>query len=101
MELVIVIAGMTAVTYLPRLMPLLATSRRRLSGWERRALRLVPLTAVGALIVPQGFTAVDGDVGLSAVGLVAAVALTVTVRQPFFVVVGAVGTVTLAILLGM
>ncbi|MFW5737334.1 MAG: AzlD domain-containing protein [Spirochaetota bacterium] len=64
MELIVVIAGMTAVTYLPRLLPLLATTRRRLSGWERRA-------------------------------------LTVTVRQPFFVVVGAVGTVTLAILLGI
>lgn len=101
MELVLVIAGMTAVTYLPRLLPLLATNRRRLSGWERRALRLVPITAVGALLVPQGFTAVDGDAGLSAVGLVSAVVLTLTVRQPFFVVVGAVGAVTLAILLGM
>lgn len=101
MELVTVIVGMTAVTYLPRLLPLLATGRRRLSGWERRALRLVPVTAVGALIVPQGFTAVYGDVALSSVGLVAAAALTLTVRQPFFVVVGSVATVTLAILLGM
>lgn len=101
MELVAVIAGMTAVTYLPRLLPLVVTGGRRLSRWERRALRLVPVTAVGALLVPQGFTAVDGDVALSSVGLVAAVALTLTVRQPFFVVVGSVATVTLAILLGV
>ncbi len=37
----------------------------------------------------------------SSVGLVAAAALTLTVRLPFFVVVGSVATVTLAILLGM
>lgn len=100
-NVVIVIAGMTAVTYLPRLLPLLLASRGTLTGWERRAMRLVPVTAVGALILPGGLAAVESRVGLSSLGLLAATLLAVTVRQPFLVVVGAVGAVALAILLGM
>ncbi|MFW5784128.1 MAG: AzlD domain-containing protein, partial [Spirochaetota bacterium] len=100
-NVIAVIAGMTAVTYLPRLIPLLVHGRRALRPWERRAMRLVPLTAIGALIVPGGLVAVDGRADLSAVGLVAAVGLAVLVRQPFVVVVGSVGAVVLAIALGM
>lgn len=101
MNLILLIAGMTAVTYLPRMVPLLGSRRRPMRGWQRRALRLIPLTAVGALLVPEGFTAVDGAWGLSLVGLAAAVALAALVRQPFVVVVGAVAAVVVAQLLGM
>lgn len=101
MDVVLVIAGMTAVTYVPRLLPLLVTSRRVLPAWQQRAMRLVPITAVGALLVPGGLVAVNDRMDLSAVGLVAAVGLALTVRQPFVVVVGAVAAVALAITLGM
>jgi branched-subunit amino acid transport protein len=100
-DLIIVIAGMTAATYLPRLLPLLAMRARSLPAWQHRTMRLVPITAVGALIVPGGLTAVDGDMGLSAIGLGCAVALALLVRQPFAVVVGSVGAAVLAITLGM
>lgn len=100
MELVVVIAGMTAVTYVPRLLPLLGSARSRLTPWQRRAMGLVPITAIGALIVPGGLTAVNGSVGLSTVGLVAATLLTLLVRQPFLVVLGSVGSVALALAIG-
>ncbi|MFW6312628.1 MAG: AzlD domain-containing protein [Spirochaetota bacterium] len=100
-NVVLVIAGMTAVTYLPRLIPLVVSSRRRLGAWEQRAMRLVPITAVGALLIPGGLTSVDARPDLSAIGLVAAIAITVTLRQPFLVVVGSVATVSLAIVLGL
>ena len=100
-NVVIVIAGMTAVTYLPRLLPLLLASRGALTGWERRAMRLVPVTAVGALILPGGLAAVESRAGLSSLGLLIATVLALTVRQPFLVVVGSVGAVALAIVLGM
>ena len=100
-NVVLVIAGMTAVTYLPRLIPLVVSTRRRLGHWEQRALRLVPITAVGALLIPDGLTSVDSRLDLSAIGLVAAIAITVVLRQPFLVVVGSVAAVSLAIVLGV
>ena len=101
MELILVIAGMTAVTYIPRAIPLLLRRRERIAPWQRRALRLVPVTAVGALLVPGGLTSVGGRADLSLVGLGAAAALTLLVRQPFLVVVGSVAAVALAITLGL
>jgi len=92
---------MTAVTYLPRLIPLIVTTRRRLGSWEQRALRLVPITAVGALLIPGGLMSVDARLDLSAIGLVAAITITLLLRQPFLVVVGSVAAVSLAIVLGV
>jgi len=45
------IAGMMLVTYLPRLLPLVALSRRPLPRPLRRVLAYVPFAALGALIV--------------------------------------------------
>lgn len=111
-----IIAGMTAVTYLPRLLPLILPSRRRsprssaeagnpdgrrmpsggtsqAAAYRRRLLALLPYTAIGALIVPAGFTAVAGRVPASVTGLVvAALAMRLT-KQPFLAVVAAVGAV--------
>jgi branched-subunit amino acid transport protein len=97
---IVVIVGMTLVTYLPRSLPLLFRSRGRLSERQIRALRLIPVTAIGALVIPGGFVSVDGRIGMSAVGLAAAVALSLFARHPFVVVVGSVGAVALAIMLG-
>ena len=100
MDLIVVILGMTVVTYLPRSLPLVWRSRGRLSDRQIRALRLIPVTAIGALVIPGGLTAVDGRVGMSAIGIGAAVALGLFARHPFVVVVGSVGAVALAIVLG-
>lgn len=99
-NLVIVIAGMTAVTYLPRLLPLVMHRGTRLAPWQRRALRLVPVTAIGALVIPGGMDAVPGEPGVSAIGLLAAVGLALLVRTPILVVIGSVAATTLAIALG-
>ena len=100
-NLVLVIAGMTAVTYLPRLIPLLLHGGRVLSPWQQRTMRLVPIAAIGALLVPGGLGAIDGRVDLSAIGLIAAILITVLVRRPFLVVVGSAAAVALALALGM
>ena len=100
-EIAILIAGMTLVTYLPRLLPLLRSGRRNIPEWQRRAMSLVPITAVGALIIPAGLSSVGGDTGLSLIGLGAAAVLAATVRQPFLVVLGSVGIVVLATVIGL
>ncbi len=99
-NVVVVILGMAFVTYVPRLLPFLPAGTRRLTDRQVRVLRLIPVTAIGALIIPGGLTAVDGRAGISAIGIGAAVALALLARHPFVVVVGSVGAVALAIVLG-
>ncbi|HBV98474.1 MAG: branched-chain amino acid transporter [Peptococcaceae bacterium BICA1-7] len=45
------IVGMMAVTYLPRLLPLIALSERPLNPLLRRFFLYIPYTALGALII--------------------------------------------------
>ena len=53
------ICGMGAVTYLPRLLPMLLLSDRRLSPWIARWLSFVPATVLSALLAP-GLLCRDG-----------------------------------------
>ena len=46
------LVGMAVVTYLPRLLPLLALSRRTLPDWLVEWLDLVPAAIFGAILVP-------------------------------------------------
>ncbi len=46
------ICGMGAVTYLPRLLPMLFLSGRTLSPWITRWLNFVPTTVLAALLAP-------------------------------------------------
>ncbi|MDP4088640.1 MAG: AzlD domain-containing protein [Bacillota bacterium] len=48
----LIILGMMAVTYLPRLLPFLFVSKDNKTGWFNRFLRFIPYTALGALIIP-------------------------------------------------
>lgn len=48
----LLLAGMFLVTYLPRLLPLLAIKPARLNPFIKRFLALVPITALGALLFP-------------------------------------------------
>ncbi len=53
------ICGMGVVTYLPRLLPMLLLSDRRLSPWIARWLSFVPATVLAALLAP-GLLCRDG-----------------------------------------
>ena len=86
----LIVAGMTAVTYIPRLLPMVIYSGRTPRPWLRRVLRLVPYAAIGALILPDGLTSVDGELLPSLVGMVAAAATALVVRTPIVVVAAAV-----------
>ena len=57
------ICGMGAVTYLPRLLPMLLLSDRRLSPWIARWLSFVPATVLAALLAP-GLLCRDGELTL-------------------------------------
>lgn len=48
--------AMGAVTYLPRMLPLLLLSRRKLPDWLAEWLELIPAAILSALIAPTLFT---------------------------------------------
>jgi branched-subunit amino acid transport protein len=60
MSIIMLIFLMTAVTYLPRLLPMLFLAERPLPPFWRRFLTFIPFAALGALIIPGVFQAVPG-----------------------------------------
>jgi branched-subunit amino acid transport protein len=58
------ILGMGAVTYLPRLLPMLLLSGRNLAPWISRWLSFVPATVLAALLAP-GLFCPEGDLDFS------------------------------------
>ncbi len=56
----LIIAGMATATYIPRLLPFTFLKDRKPSKYLDRFLKLIPYTALGALIFPGIFSAVPG-----------------------------------------
>ena len=74
-KILILVAGMMLVTYIPRLIPLILTDKMKFGGKFEKFLKLIPYTAMSALIFPGVFT-VDvnplvGIVGGAVAGLLA------------------------------
>jgi len=68
-RLVMLLAGMLLVTYLPRLAPFLMMQDLRLAPRLKRFLELIPFTALGALILPGVLTSVPGHPLAMAAGI--------------------------------
>lgn len=58
-EYLLLIFGMTVVTYLPRMLPSIIIDKMRFGMRTEKFLRLIPFTAISALIFPGVFF-VDG-----------------------------------------
>lgn len=52
-DMVLLIAGMTAVTYMPRVLPMLLLSSRAVPEWLNRWLYMVAPAIFGALLLPS------------------------------------------------
>jgi branched-subunit amino acid transport protein len=68
----LLVLGMTAVTYLPRLLPLTILKGRRLGRRLALFLSFIPYAAIGALVIPGGLNAIEGTPIASVIGLAAA-----------------------------
>jgi branched-subunit amino acid transport protein len=62
-QIFLTICGMGAVTYLPRVIPMLILSGRTLPHWLVRWLSYLPATVLAALLVPSLLCA-DGELAL-------------------------------------
>ncbi|GAE25241.1 hypothetical protein JCM9140_1223 [Halalkalibacter wakoensis JCM 9140] len=52
LSLILIIAGMAIVTYIPRMLPLVFLNIDQVPNWVQAILRNVPYAALGALIFP-------------------------------------------------
>lgn len=59
-EIILLIVGMTAVTYIPRALPAVFAGKIKFSPKFEKFLRLIPYTAMAALVFP-GIISVDKD----------------------------------------
>ena len=55
-NILLLILGMTLVTYIPRALPFLLIGKMNFGGKLEKFLKLIPYTAMAALIVPGIFT---------------------------------------------
>ena len=56
-NVIVIILGMAAVTYGPRLIPFLLLSQREIPKQVDAFLKCIPVAAIGALIIPGVFSA--------------------------------------------
>jgi len=90
MSTYLIIAGMAVVTLLPRLIPAALIDRLPMSKRVERFLRLIPYTAMTALIFP-GVVKVDPERPLAGIlGAAAAVVVSLIRPKPIYAMVGAV-----------
>lgn len=61
MEVMIMILGMTAVTYLPRVLPFFLAEKLHFGKKTEKFLKLVPYTAMSALVFPGVFGVDDAN----------------------------------------
>lgn len=87
----ILILGMTLVTYIPRMAPLVLIRADKLPGHLVRMLKNIPFAALGALIFP-GILTVDDSIWFGIIGGVAAGLIALSGAH---LVVVVIGTVTL------
>lgn len=67
-EILLLILGMTLVTYLPRALPLAFFDKLKLSGKAKKFLSLIPYTAMSALIFPGIFSSDANNIAVGIIG---------------------------------
>ena len=98
-NVLMVIVGMALVTYLPRILPFYLFSKMNLSKKMMLFLKCIPYTALGALILPDVFSAVEGNNAASLIGAVTAVVLTYLFKNMIVTVIGAIAAVYVVLIL--
>lgn len=74
MNKLLIILGMMIVTYIPRLIPFITFSNKKLPPKLKQFLEYIPYAALGALIIPGSFNAIPslpiaGILGLLCAGI--------------------------------
>ena len=91
MEVLFIILGMTAVTYIPRALPAVILDKLKFSAKVEKFLKLIPYTAMTALIFPGIFTVDTAHPEIGIVGGLVAILLAWRKVQVIICVLAAIG----------
>ena len=91
MEVLFIILGMTAVTYIPRALPAVILDKLKFSAKVEKFLKLIPYTAMTALIFPGIFTVDTAHPAIGIVGGLVAILLAWRKVQVVICVLAAIG----------
>ena len=91
MEVLLIILGMTAVTYIPRALPAVILDKLTFSAKVEKFLKLIPYTAMTALIFPGIFTVDTAHPEIGIVGGLVAILLAWRKVQVVICVLAAIG----------
>ena len=91
MEVLFIILGMTAVTYIPRALPAVILDKLKFNAKVEKFLKLIPYTAMTALIFPGIFTVDTAHPEIGIVGGLAAILLAWRKVQVVICVLAAIG----------
>ena len=86
----LLVLAMAAVTFLPRVIPLIFLHEVKLHPKIHQFLGNIPFAALGALIIPGAFFAADGNFTYGLVGVLAAVLLAYLNLNLLLVVIGSI-----------
>ena len=91
MEVLLIILGMTTVTYIPRALPAVILDKLKFSAKVEKFLKLIPYTAMTALIFPGIFTVDTAHPEIGIVGGLVAILLAWRKVQVVICVLVAIG----------
>ena len=91
MEVLFIILGMTAVTYIPRALPAVILDKLKFNAKVEKFLKLIPYTAMTALIFPGIFTVDTAHPEIGIVGGLVAILLAWRKVQVVICVLAAIG----------
>lgn len=86
----LIIIGMMVVTYIPRLLPHYVLDKMNLTENMKRSLGYIPYAALGALVIPDGFTAITGHPIISTMTLIVALIVGLLKENIFLTVMSSV-----------
>jgi len=89
----LIILGMTLVTYIPRMAPMVLVEAERLPDAVTRMLKNIPYAALGALIFP-GILSVDQNIWFGVIGGIIAAMVAFSGAHLVVVVLASVGVLT-------
>lgn len=86
----IAILGMVVVTYIPRYIPFIISETYEFPASLRKILSYIPITALGALILPDALGSIPESRGASIIGLVIAIILSYIQKNIFITVMSSI-----------
>lgn len=91
MNFIYLVVAMAAVTYIPRMLPMVLLQKAVLPPFVQRFMRFIPCAALSALVFPGVFASTgDGNLAAAVAGCGVAIALAWRAINLVFVVLGGV-----------